>query len=78
MKIAEAYNLFMSYGRGERNYARETIVKLRDCFRSWLLPVIGDLELEIMSRMDVVRLRTAMVERGVPRWTPKTGHMMDT
>jgi integrase/recombinase XerD len=65
MKIAEAYNLFMSYGRGERNYARETIVKLRDCFRSWLLPVIGDLELEIMSRMDVVRLRTAMVDRGV-------------
>ena len=65
MKIVEAHNLFISYGRGERNYARETLVKLQDCFRCWLLPVIGDLDVGSMTRMDVLRLRTAMMDRGV-------------
>jgi site-specific recombinase XerD len=65
MKVEEAYNLFLDYGRGERNYARETLVKLRDCFQAWLLPVLGEHELENIGRMDVVKLRTAMVDRGV-------------
>ena len=65
MKLREAHNSFIAYGRGERNYARETMIKLQDCFRSWLLPVLGDLELDSMTRMDVIRLRTAMVDRGV-------------
>jgi len=65
MRITEAYKLFLAYGRGERNYARETLMKLQDCFRAWLLPVLGDLELGEMTRMDVVTLRTAMVDRGV-------------
>lgn len=65
MKINESYNSFMTYGRGERNYARETLIKLRDCFQSWILPVLGEIEVEHMTRMDVVKLRTAMVDRGV-------------
>jgi len=65
MRIPDAYNLFLDYGRGERNYARETLVKLRDCFQSWLLPVLGELEVESLGRMDVLKLRTAMVDRGV-------------
>jgi len=65
MKISESYNLFMSYARGERNYARESLIKLRDCFQAWILPVLGEIEVENMTRMDVVKLRTAMVDRGV-------------
>ncbi len=65
MKISESYNLFMTYARGERNYARETLIKLRDCFQAWILPVLGEIEVEQMTRMDVVKLRTAMVDRGV-------------
>ena len=65
MKINEIHNSSLSYGRGERNYARETLVKLADCFRAWILPVLGDIEVEDLSRMDVIRLRNAMIDRGL-------------
>jgi hypothetical protein len=65
MKISEAHNLFLSYGRGERNYARETLVKLKDCFRSWILPILGDLDIEQLTRMEVLNLRNAMIDRGL-------------
>jgi site-specific recombinase XerD len=65
MKINEAHNSFLSYGRGERNYARETLVKLADCFRAWILPVLGEIEIENLTRMDIIRLRNAMVDRGI-------------
>src|SRR5258706_16378572 len=56
MKTLEAYNYFLSYGHGERNYARETLIKLQDCFRCWLLPVLGDLEVGNVTRMDVLKI----------------------
>src|SRR5579884_1071849 len=65
MKISEAYNLFLGYGRGERNYARETLVKLKDCFRSRILPILGDLDIEHLTRMEVLKLRNAMIDRGL-------------
>src|SRR5436309_2303257 len=65
MKVAEAYELFMAYARAERNYARETLTKLRDCFQSWILKVLGDLEVQNIGRADIIRLRSAMVDRGL-------------
>ena len=65
MKISEAYNLFMTYARGERDYAKETLVKHRDCFQSWILPILGELEVETMAPIDVARLQSAMVNRGL-------------
>jgi len=65
MKIREAYNLFVSYGRGERNYAAETMTKLRDCFRAWILPKLGEIEVAELTRMDVLTLRNAMLDRKV-------------
>ena len=63
MTITEAHNLFPAYGRGERNYARETLTKRRDCFNAWILPILGDIEVEHLTRMDVVGLRNAIVDR---------------
>lgn len=65
MKTQEAYKLFMEYGRAERCYARETLGKLRDCFASWILPSFQDREVEDISRIDVLRFRSQMVERGI-------------
>jgi integrase/recombinase XerD len=65
MKINEAYKSFLAHGRGERNYARETLVKLQDCFRAWILPVLGEIEVEGLSRMDIAGLRNAMRDRGL-------------
>jgi len=65
MRINEIHNSFLNYGRGERNYARETLVKLADCFRAWILPVLGEIEIENLTRLDIIRLRNAMVGRGI-------------
>jgi integrase/recombinase XerD len=65
MKINEAHNSFLIYGRGERNYARETLIKLTDCFRAWILPVLGDIEIEDLTRLDIINLRNAMIDRKV-------------
>jgi len=65
MKISEIHNSFLSYGRGERNYAKETLVKHRDCFHAWILPLLGEIDIESLTRMDVVTLRNAMVDKGI-------------
>jgi len=65
MTIREIQSLFLKYGRGERNYAPETVAKLQDCFQSWILPVLGDVDVASLTRLDVAKLRTAMTDRGI-------------
>jgi site-specific recombinase XerD len=65
MKIREAHNLFLTYGRGERNYAAETLVTQKGGFRRWIVPMLGDIEVDSLTRMDVIHLRTAMVDRKI-------------
>jgi site-specific recombinase XerD len=65
MNLTEAYNLFLSYGRAERNYAPETLGKLRDCFRAWISPQWQEKPVEEIDRQDIIKLRAAMVNRAV-------------
>jgi integrase/recombinase XerD len=65
MTITQAHEIFLTYGRGERAYRRETLTKLLDCFRTWILPVLGEIEIENLTRMDIVTLRNGMVDRGI-------------
>ena len=65
MKTEEAYKLFIEYGRAERGYARETLGKLRDCFSSWLLPAFRYHDVQEISRIDIMHVRSNMVDRGV-------------
>ena len=62
MTIQEAYPLFLAHGRAERQYAKETLVKVRDCFNSWILPCMGDRKLEDLSRSDLITLRSEMID----------------
>jgi len=65
MTITQAHKTFLTYGRGERSYSRETLTKLTDCFKTWLVPVLGEIEIEALTRMDMVALRNAMIDRGI-------------
>jgi site-specific recombinase XerD len=65
MKLTEAYNQFMTYGHGEKNYAKESLVKHRDCFRSWLLPAFGDGEVGDLVQTEITALQANMVDRGL-------------
>jgi site-specific recombinase XerD len=63
MQIRQAMEHFLVYGRAERQYARETQLKHRDCFASWILPSFGDREVESLVRFDILHMRDRMVER---------------
>src|SRR4051794_32443647 len=65
MNTSEATKIFIEYGRAERGYARETLGKQRDCFASWILPAWGELEVESLDRLAIMRLRSAMVAKGI-------------
>jgi integrase/recombinase XerD len=62
MRLEEAYPLFLTHGRAERQYAAETLTKLKDCFSAWILPQLGNCDLESLSRLDILRFRSAMVD----------------
>lgn len=62
MKVAEAYPLFLVHGRAERQYAKETLGKLRECFQSWILPQLGQCPVAEVSRLDVMRFRGKLTD----------------
>ena len=62
MKVEEAYPLFLAHGRAERQYAPETMLKLKDCFCAWILPRLGSKDLEGLARYDVLVFRSALVD----------------
>lgn len=65
MKTIEAYRVFIEYGRAERGYAKETLLKLRDCFECWILPKFREHDVKAISRLDILSLRSSMVDKGV-------------
>jgi len=62
MTVEEAYPLFLAYGRAERQYAKETLGKLKDCFTSWILPHLADKDLETLTNLDILSFRSRMVD----------------
>lgn len=62
MTVRDAYPLFMAHGRAERQYAKETLGKLRDCFQSWILPHLADRQVTEMSRLDILGFRSKMTD----------------
>lgn len=65
MTLHDAATLFLTYGRAERNYAPQTLGKLNDCLRSWILPILGPKRLSDIGRVDIIQFRSAMVEKGI-------------
>lgn len=65
MTIEQTYKVFMQWARAERGYARETLLKHRDCFSVWILPLFGSRQVESIDRLDIIELRSAMKDRGV-------------
>jgi len=62
MTVQDAYPLFLAHGRAERQYARETLTKLQDCFRSWILPHLGERPVTDISRLDILTFRGRMTD----------------
>jgi site-specific recombinase XerD len=65
MKVFEAFEPFINFCRIERQSEPSTIDKYRDCFRVWILPWLGNHEVTDLNRLEVLRLRQAMENRGL-------------
>jgi integrase/recombinase XerD len=65
MTVQEGYPLFIAHGRAERQYGKETLGKLRECFQSWILPRLGEVAVERISRLDILAFRGKMTDAGL-------------
>lgn len=54
---------YVTFCKAERNNAPETLEKYRECFRTWIIPQLGDKDVENISRLDILGLREKMVTR---------------
>ena len=57
MKLEEAYTSYQLYAKAERQYAAETLIKIRDAFNSWIQPTFRGRDLETINRLDVLQFR---------------------
>jgi len=63
MNISAAIAPFINYCHAERHVADSTLAKYQECLDCWLMPWLGETAIEALSRLDVLRLRQAMVDR---------------
>lgn len=54
---------YLTFCKAERNNAPETLEKYRECFRTWIVPQIGEKDVQSISRLDILGLREKMVAR---------------
>jgi integrase/recombinase XerD len=65
MTTSEAFGPFLSFCQSERHVAPSTLSKYRDCFESWIQPIFGRKDVSDISRLAVLELRQAMVDRNL-------------
>ena len=62
MTIEEAYTSYQLYAKAERQYAPETLIKIRDAFNSWIQPTFRGRAVEELNRFDVLLFRNSLIE----------------
>jgi len=65
MQFSRAAEQFIIYGRVEKHYAPETQIKVKDCFDSWLLRHLGNLDLIEIRPLHLLAFREAMAEKNL-------------
>jgi site-specific recombinase XerD len=63
MLLSQAVEPYLSYCRVDKLNSPQTVAKVADCFRVWITPFVGDLELEQLSITDVLRIKGALVDQ---------------
>ena len=63
MKVSEASAPFLNYCLAERHVSPSTLAKYRDCLQCWLLPWLGGKDIESLTKIEILDLRKAMVDK---------------
>ena len=65
MKLSQAAEPFLTHCAVERFYSAQSIQKVQDCLKSRILPVLGNRELEVLTRLDILDFRQTLKEAGL-------------
>jgi integrase/recombinase XerD len=63
MQVNEVIKPFLTYCKAERLNRPETQSKYEDCLKCWIVTLLGDHDLEGLTRLDILTLRDAMVSK---------------
>ena len=63
MIVSDAFGHFLNYCRAERHVSDSSLHKYRDCFSSWISPWFGQQEVGTITRLKVLDMRQAMMNR---------------
>jgi integrase/recombinase XerD len=63
MQTNRAFDSFITYCQVERHCEPSTVSKYRDCFNTWLLPWLGKVEVSEITKVAILQVRQAMVEK---------------
>lgn len=65
MRLLEAIEPYLTYCEVEKLNSVQSVSKYRECFRSWILPYLGEKPLESLNVFDIMSFKKAMVARGL-------------
>lgn len=65
MRLVEAIEPYLTYCEVEKLNSAQSVSKYRECFRSWILPCLGEKSLESLNVVDIMSFKKAMVARGI-------------
>jgi integrase/recombinase XerD len=58
--LVEPYLIFC---KAEKNNAPQTLDKYRECFRTWIVPHLGEQDVQHLNRLEIIGFRQTMIER---------------
>jgi integrase/recombinase XerD len=65
MQLKNTIEQYLTYCKVEKLNSSQTVWKYGECFQSWITPVLGNYELEVLTALDVMSLKKAMVNKGL-------------
>ena len=65
MKLFQAIQPYLTYCQVEKLNARQSVEKYRECFRTWITPHLGDIDLESLTAVDIMSFKRAMVDKNL-------------
>jgi site-specific recombinase XerD len=63
MQLNNAIEQYLTYCQVEKLNSPQTVAKYRECFRSWITPILGEYDLEKLTALDVMSLKKALVDK---------------
>jgi site-specific recombinase XerD len=56
---------YLTFCKAERNNADQTLEKYKECFRTWIVPQLGNKDVEAINRLETLGLRQVMVAKSL-------------